>query len=473
MAIRFGLAMNAAIFVVVGAVVVSLNGSSTALLGAGTVPPSGPAVCVYQYSPPSGDAYFALGVRAERATLPLGEVKTHAILVDTSASQSGAYRQRSMEVVRGYLASLGDDHRVRLFAVDVKAEPMMPDFASAKSAECASGVEAVANRVPLGATNQLGCLRGVLDALPADAPASIVYIGDGMSAARLAPPAEVAELAAEMRGHQVALHGFAVGPQTDLELLGTFAQYTGGILLLDKGTQATRGTAAGSELAAAAKTPVLYPTKVVAEGQTVGMWPRMALPLRSDRASVYVGKGRVSAALTLTFEFAGNQPPAIFRAEGASRHDSNGVLALLWERAKSSGGVSAALAGTNLIAEANDRFTERLDSMLSHGEQAVASHDASTGEQMARAVAELDRGNPRAASLMASAARLRKETAAHEILRQVDSEPAPEGKQPPAGPPIPSPPPTKPLGERSGPRQSDSISEYHQLMAVRGQQLTT
>src|ERR1700693_4049768 len=150
MAIRLGLAMNATIVLVVGAVVLTLTGSSTALLAAGAVPPSSPAVCVYQYSPPSGDAYFALGVRADRATLPLGEVKTHAILVATSASQSGAYRQRSMEVVRGYLSSLSDDHRVRLFAVDVKAEPMMADLATAKSAECVSGVEALTNRVPLG-----------------------------------------------------------------------------------------------------------------------------------------------------------------------------------------------------------------------------------------------------------------------------------------------------------------------------------
>src|SRR6202035_55712 len=125
-------------------------------------------------------------------------------------------------------------------------------------------------------------------------------------------------------------------------------------------------------------------------------------------------KGRVSDVLTLTFELRGNQPPVVFRAHGASRHDSNGVLALLWERAKGSGGVSAALAGTSLIATANDTFTERLESMLAEGERAVAAHDAATGEQMARAVAELDRGNSRAASLLASAARLRKETAAHE-----------------------------------------------------------
>ena len=58
------------------------------------VPAADAPICVYQHSPPQGDAYFALGVRADRAMLPLGDVRTHAILVDTSASQFGPYRQR-------------------------------------------------------------------------------------------------------------------------------------------------------------------------------------------------------------------------------------------------------------------------------------------------------------------------------------------------------------------------------------------
>ena len=43
-----------------------------------------------------------------------------------------------------------------------------------------------------------------------------------------------------------------------------------------------------------------------------------------------------------------------------------------------------------MVAAANDAFAERVDAMLSEGERAVASHDAATGEQLARAVAELD-----------------------------------------------------------------------------------
>jgi hypothetical protein len=471
MAIRPGLAMSAAVVIASCVVASVLAGTS---LAAGAIPASEPSVCIYQYSPSQGDAYFALGVRADRALLPLGEVRTHALLVDTSASQFGVYRRRSMEVVRGYLAALGDADRVRLYAVDVKAEPMMSALASPKSEACAGGIEALANRVPLGATNQLACLRAVLSELPADQPAAIVYIGDGMSAARLAPPAEVGELAAEMRGRRVAVHSFAVGPQTDLEMLGSLAQQTGGIVLVDKRIQSAAGTP-GGELAAAAKAPILYPTRFVTDGQNVDLMPRTALPMRSDRATVYLGKGRVKDALTLTFEIEGNQLPLAFQARGAVRRDANAALPYFWQRAKVSGGVAVSLAGTQMVAAANDAFAERIDAMLSEGERAVASHDAATGEQVARAVAELDRGNARAASLSSAAAKLRKETAAHEILRQVAPEggsETPPSTRPPAGPPLPSEAPAGQLGQRVGPPQENSVNRYRELMAVRGQQLS-
>jgi hypothetical protein len=462
MAIRPGLAIRAAVVV---CVVSSVTGASL-----GAVSTSEPQVCVYQYSPARGDAYFALGVRVDRARLPLEVVRTHAVLVDTSASQFGAYRQRSMEVLRTFLTSLGDADRVRLYAVDVRAEAMMPAFTSAKSPDCGTGVETLASRVPLGATNQLACLHTVLNDLPANSPASIVYIGDGMSAARLAPPTEVAELAAEMRGRHVAVHSFAVGPQTDLEMLGTLAQQTGGIVLLDKRSAA----APGAELAAAAKAPVLYPTRLVTGGQNVDLLPRTALPLRSDRETVYLGKGRVSKALTLTFEIPGEQAALLFQVGDAKRHDSNGALSLFWQRAEASSGIAVPLAGMQLIAAAHDTFAERLDSILADGEHAVAAHDAATGERISREVSTLDPGNARAASLSAAAARLRKETAVHEILRQVapdqpDSPPA--RTAPPAGPPVPEAP-ANPLGDRLGPPKESSVSKYNQLMAVRGQQLT-
>jgi von Willebrand factor type A domain len=474
MAIRSGLAIGAAV-VVLGSVVSGVTGIS---LAAGAAAGSD-AVSVYQYSPSRGDAYFAVGVRVDRTALPLGEVRTHAILVDTSASQFGVYRQRSMEVVRDYLSALPQGDRVRLYAVDVKAEPMMAEFAAPSSPQMATALETLTKRVPLGATNQLACLRTVLGELPTDQAAAIVYIGDGMSAARLAPPAEVGEVSAEMRGRHVAMHSFAVGPQTDLEILGTFAEQTGGIILLDKRSQPANGASAGSELAAAARAAILYPTQMSTRGQNVELLPRTALPLRADRETVYLAKGRAADALMLSFERDGNQSPVVFSVRGVTKRESNGALSVFWHRAQSSSGIAVPLAGATLVAAGHDAFAERLDSMLAEGEKAITgTHDAATAEQISREVLALDPKNSRAATLSAAAARVRKETAAHEILRQVpsesESEQRPASPRPPAGPPIPSEPaaPSGQLQQRIGPPQQNPVDQYRQLMAVRGQQLS-
>ena len=172
MAIRPGLAMSAAVVLGSCAVVSGLAGTS---LSAGAIPASEPSVCVYQYSPSHGDAYFALGVRADRALLPLGEVRTHAVLVDTSASQCGVFRQRSMEVVRGYLASLGNSDRVRLYAVDVKAEPMMLELASPKSEACAAGLRPSPTAFrSVQPTSWLACGRSSVNCPPTNRPQSSI-----------------------------------------------------------------------------------------------------------------------------------------------------------------------------------------------------------------------------------------------------------------------------------------------------------
>ncbi len=209
------------------------------------------------------------------------------------------------------------------------------------------------------------------------------------------------------------------------------------------------------------------------------------MPLRSDRETVYLGKGRVvSDALSLTFELGGSQWGSRSSCSHAGRREAaipTGFLSFFWERAQGTSGVAVSLAGTPLIAAANDAFSDRLDAMLTEGERAVAAHDAATGEQMARAVSNLDRGNTRAASLSASAARLRKEIAAHEILRQVAPESAIRASRRARGLARRSAAARRDpssagrsVGRASGSvRRRDSVNQkYRELMAVRGQQLT-
>ena len=294
---RAGIAVRASFVVTTFALSLGLTPFSTAAQAAGKAAGPDPAVCVYQYAVPDGDAYFAIAVRGDAAQLPHREIHEHVVLVDTSASQAGAYRKRQMEIVSGYLAALGESDLVRLFAIDLKAEPMMEDFASSRSDECQKAYQALATRTPLGATDIVGGLRSILSSLPGGANAAIVYIGDGMSAARLAGFSEMAELSTELRSRQISVHSFAVGPQTDLEMLGTLAQQTGGVALIDGRPGKSTSPVGGAELVAAVKSPVAYPVRMsvsnpAAVAGEVQLSPSIALPLRADRATIYLGKGR-------------------------------------------------------------------------------------------------------------------------------------------------------------------------------------
>jgi hypothetical protein len=306
-----------------------------------------------------------------------------------------------------------------------------------------------------------------------------------MSAARLASFAEMATLGADLRARQIAINSFAVGPQVDREVLGTLAHLTGGVVLEDSRAGKSNVTVSGSQLAAAVQVPVAYPVRMTASNpnsitREIQMAPGTALPLRGDRATIYLGKGRTSEDLAITFQFApeSKMAPIAFRVAKNDLGTANAVLALLWKRAQASGGVIDALAGSHMLISAEETFADRVDSMVEQAENAIALRDGATAEQICRTVRGLDPTNVRAAAALAAVERLRKETASHEILRQV----APEGssetesKTPPAAPPVPAfpsnPSAAAPLEQRVGPPHEDSVTKYRQLMNVRGQQLT-
>ena len=281
-----------------------------------------------------------------------------------------------------------------------------------------------------------GDLRTALAALPADAGSVIAYIGDGMSAARLASFAQIGELSADLRNRQVAVNSIALGPQTDLEMLGTLAQQTGGVVLLDGSAGKSQRAVGGAELAAAARVGVAYPSRlsVTDAGPTAGdvqLLPTTALPIRSDRSTIYLGKGRAPEELTLSFQFpeGAKTTPLTFALRNTKPGAANAVLALLWKRAQASGGIIDSLAGESMLATTQDAFADRLAAMVAQGERAVAARDAATGEQIGRTVRSYDPSNARAIALLASVRRLKQESATHEILRQV----APEGRRRRAG----------------------------------------
>lgn len=250
---------------------------------------------LHAYTTPDGETCFALGLRG-KAVERL--VRDHVVLVDTSASQFGEHRTQAFAVLKSFLAALPQEDRVSLVAVDVATKQLSKGFVAPRGDEIDAAVKALNSRFPAGATNLPAAIDVALKSFDTQRPGSVLYIGDGMSTANLLQQSDLNSLMNQLRERQVAVHSYAVGPQTDLPLLGIIGQQTGGVVLFDSREDKRANPAdAGQRLADAVDLPVQYPNTIEVADAEVKLLPNSALPLRSDRETIYLGKGKLPAML--------------------------------------------------------------------------------------------------------------------------------------------------------------------------------
>ena len=88
------------------------------------------------YDTPTGETYFALSLTPP--TRPAAaEAHDVVVLFDTSASQTGMYREGALAALKSMLSGLGEGDRVKLVAVDLNAVDMTQRFVSPNSPEMA------------------------------------------------------------------------------------------------------------------------------------------------------------------------------------------------------------------------------------------------------------------------------------------------------------------------------------------------
>src|SRR5262245_9943422 len=132
-----------------------------------------------------GQTHFALSLLPALKADPeqLNEV---VILVDTSASQAGRYRDAALAALDSLLANLRPSDRVQLMAVDARAVLLTADFTAADSTAMQAAVSKLHARAPLGATDLESGLRVAAKQFQSAAAAhTVVYLGDAMSKANL------------------------------------------------------------------------------------------------------------------------------------------------------------------------------------------------------------------------------------------------------------------------------------------------
>jgi hypothetical protein len=377
----------------------------SALLGASTV--WGGDAPVWQRVTAEGESYQAIILRAEELPGSVAPM-VHAIVVDTSASQIGEHRQHALEVTKALLEQLPNNHNVKLFALDVTAEPLSDRFAGPRDGVTRQALATLEQRVPLGATNLVAGLQQVLEQLPAETPASIVLIGDGQSAAEPLTVEAVSQLAQSCRVQKTSITSYGVGAQTQPQNLGVLAVQTGGCLLFD--AQANTKDFAqnqGRKLAAAATGAVLYPDRLTVQPATISLLPATPLPLRLDRETIYLSHGVLPANASLVLTTTGRTPQVLrWRLSEPREEATAAFLPGYTQRAAADGGLSNGLAGLGIAALANDDFQVLLTRRLQDGVVALENRQPETAARIAEEVRQLDDSLAEARQLTAAAEQL-------------------------------------------------------------------
>ncbi len=236
-------------------------------------------------------------------SLSLGKVSSEGenssdvmIFVDTSASQTGEFKEQSLKLVTEILENLNSEDTVQLLAIDLDPVPLNQGFASPGSSDIQMAVETLRQRVALGSTNMKSMLSKASTSFTSmkDRNRSVIYIGDGLSRAGILHSKAFTSAVKKLVKKQITVSSFAVGPDSNVELLSALANHTGGNIIESSSAASAEERLSATQIAAAKLSATVHGTvfwpKTAALPESIAeVYPRICPPLRSDRDSVVFG----------------------------------------------------------------------------------------------------------------------------------------------------------------------------------------
>ena len=391
-----------------------------------------------QYQTPQGVNFAAVVLPAPAAprfaTLP----HDHIVLVDTSASQAGDFRSRSIAMAGAVCRSLPAGDRVQLLAADVTTSSLTDGFVAIGSRQLQAGFDKLEERVPLGSTNMELALRTALQSFSGKRARSVLYIGDGFSTAQLIQSSAMAKLLKDMRAAAVPVSSFAIGPRIDLILLGTLAQHTGGVVNFDEPNQVADASETPAELSLSAQeiargmvAPVFYPEQIVTTPKIPSLYPQTLPPVRYDRETVLLGKDLSSDKLQvkLTGTLNGQPQEYSWTIVTETVSGSAGFVGQAWALAEGSQGLAMPWAGRHLMNQAQAAFDSHLNALAQAGVRSLNQKKLLQVEEIAKTLQELDPANLDAPQLLKASRRLEaKPVKRRLVLAQAEEKTEPEEK---------------------------------------------
>jgi hypothetical protein len=358
------------------------------------------------FANPDGVNSFALLMKPSVKT-PVAGPRDIVVLFNTSAGQTGEYRDKAIAALKDFLAKLPAGDRVRLMAVDLNAAPLTKTFVAPSGKEMTDALAALDARVPLGATDMAKAIGAIVESYGPESKnaRAAVYIGDGRSAAHLLGAEEFEKLASQLADARIPVSSCAIGARLDLQLLGALAAQSGGAVITNANNMNDKD--AGSALAAAADATVLWPTSVKWPTEMTEVFPKRLPPLRTDRETIVLGtlKGKGPLNVQLDIVGAAGSQKIAMPVVASPSNDDNNYLARLVEQARIDGGVTMPLVGSASLAEARHAVTSGVRNIGRLARQALASGNLDGAEKLIGAALRQDPNDVDALSLKSALAK--------------------------------------------------------------------
>jgi len=375
----------------------------------------------------TGEKYFALSL-VPSANVTAAAAQDVVILYDTSASQTGIYRDDSMAALQSMLGSLGAQDRVKLMAVDLSAIPLTQQFVAPGSDEVAQALRNLDQRAPLGSTDMLGAMRGALSSFegPAARPRAVVYIGDGMSRAKVVESPGFESLIRDLVAARVAVSSLAIGPNRDAHLLAALANHTGGMLYVD--AESNTAQEAGLAMARAARATVFWPLHAKLPPAFQEAYPKQMPPLRADRDSILIGRldGAGPYDVSVHCEANGREVDQSWQLASEASNPDFGFLPQLVATARADAGLKLPTVGSAGLREVAALMAKNAAQLAELGGHALRTGDLAGASTAAEAAIASDPGNPQAVAVQGAVNRYSQGGGGDEDLRLINlQDPAP------------------------------------------------
>jgi hypothetical protein len=334
----------------------------------------------------------AIGLRAAAtAPTPAAEV---VVLVDTSATQTGTHRQRTLDAVAGILASARPVDRFSLTAVDVTSVQLCDGFHTADSESVRAAVRKLDSRTPLGTTDIVAAIDDAMARFDGEGPKAVIYIGNGPGLGGVDPD-EFARVVDMLRSSHVAVSVIGIGPQVNWQCLAALAANAGGMAMIPHQDDDVK-TAAG-KLGTQAVGSVTWPTEMALENHggdgALRMLPTRFPPVRADRDSVVLLEGTLQDA---KIELGLGAQKVTLSIPAAAPEINNAYLSELARNARPSDGLFLPIVGREGLSIAKGFIRGEAASLAALAAQAQASGAHGSAARLAEASLRRDPSNQEA-----------------------------------------------------------------------------